>query len=85
MSTTPISEPGSVKLDAIRELTRSYGWELMVGRIEEEIERRRNELEVPAEGNAVTNALRGRIAGMRTVLAIPAILAAEYAQEAKKE
>jgi len=63
-------------LDAIRELEASPGYSLVRGRLLEELERKRSELERPADGEK-TAMLRGAIAQLRTVLSVPEILQSE--------
>lgn len=65
-----------VDADAIEQVTRSRGWQLIKQRIANEIERERTALEQP-ESEQETARRRGAIAGLRTALAIPGILVAE--------
>jgi hypothetical protein len=76
-------EYGEGDLDALDELERSRGFAIYRGRIEAELERRRVELERPLDA-AGTAETRGRIAALRTVLAIGGILRAEI-QESLEE
>lgn len=75
----PQPEPlDSGDIDAISEMERSRGYELVADRIRQELERKRSELEKPLdlEGTATR---RGAISALRTVLSIPGILRAEIA------
>lgn len=60
-------------LDAIEQLGEQPGYHLFVVRVERELERRRLELERTADAIA-TAECRGKIAALRTVLALRVIL-----------
>jgi hypothetical protein len=68
-------------LDALEELARSRGWELVVERIKLQIERERAEL----EGVVAPAKLQGAIAARRNVLTIPGILREEIRTELAKK
>lgn len=74
--------PDSADLDAIRELKESLGWAHVWKRIEEEVERRRTELEQFADPQ-LTNHLRGYIKALRMVLDLPENLKIEFVQKPK--
>jgi hypothetical protein len=63
----------SADLDAITDLERSRGWALVAARIQSELQRRQLELETPV-GEQATASLRGYIAAIRVMAAIPEIL-----------
>lgn len=70
----------SEKLDAIREMQRSPGYELFEGRIHDELDRKRKALEEPKDMGE-TASLRGAIGALRMVLSIPEILETEFRKE----
>jgi hypothetical protein len=72
MTTSP--DYDSADLDALLELQHSPGYKLLLIRIDEELERLRDELET-ASGSA--EGLRGQCKALRTVLAMVEILKAE--------
>ena len=67
-------------LDAIRELIISPGWDLVRTRINDEIERLRDQLE--NQPNLIDT--RGQIKSLRLVLTIPEILQAEIGRQVKE-
>lgn len=74
-----MTEPlDSGDLDALLEMERSLGYRLLIGRIEEEIERKRNTLEQHCDPE-ITATTRGEIAALRMVLTVPENLKAEIA------
>jgi hypothetical protein len=73
----------SSDLDAIKELRRSRGFELLAAKINAELERRRVEIEMPADWG-VTNMARGKVSALRLVLTMPAILEHEIKLQVKK-
>jgi len=70
-------------LDAVVELQRSPGYALVVERINQELERRRHELEQPI-GIEGTSLARGQVQALRTVLSIPQILQQEMKKATKE-
>lgn len=66
----------SAELDALREMERSPGYQLVLARIHEEIARRRDNLEADLNERQ-TACERGQILGLRTALSIPEILKQE--------
>ena len=69
-------------LDAIRTVRIHAGHQLVMGRIREELERRRRELESDLDGLA-TAKCRGKLEALKTALAIPEILEAEISDSLK--
>jgi hypothetical protein len=67
----------SAELDAIKELRRSAGWELVKERLQEELERRRTALESPQDMQT-TDTTRGYIAALRLAVMVPEILEMEF-------
>lgn len=72
--------PDSAEIDALKELQRSPGYELVMERIEEEMERRRDQLEDLCT-QQLTDYTRGYLKALRTVLGIPQILIDEISKE----
>ena len=75
--------PDSSDLDALREMQRSPGYGLLVGRIESTIDGLHKDLE---RNSTIENTcwLRGEIAAYRTALTLPDILKGEISQEVKR-
>jgi len=68
-----VTDPDSAELDAIKELRRSPGYQLVETRIKEELHRKRLLLEM--QGPELPFAkTQGYIEALKTVLAIPEIL-----------
>jgi len=75
-----VTDPDSAELDAIKELKDSPGYALVVERINEELHRKRQILEMlgPEQHFART---QGYIEALRMVLTIPEILANELKEQ----
>ena len=71
-----MTDPDSADLDALQELVRSPGFQLYAARINEELERRRAELETAEKLEAIKGS-QGLIKGLRIALEIPGILIEE--------
>lgn len=85
MKTKPIEEaPDSAEIDALKELERSPGYQLVVNRIAEMILRRCFELEGELD-EPKTNRIRGEIKALRDVLTIPEVLKGEIQQQLQKQ
>jgi hypothetical protein len=79
-----VSEPfDSSDLDAIEDLKRSRGYELVCSKLDEEIGRYQRSLETDLEP-AQTAGCRGYIRALRMVLTLPQILHEEIAAELKE-
>ena len=68
--------PDSAELDALAELERSPGWDLVKARVEWMLEKFRAALELPADVEK-TAGLRGKIDACRQVLSVPSVLKGE--------
>lgn len=69
---------------AIEQLLVSDGYQIVMARVEGELERRRNELESP-KGPEQTAFIRGQIASLRTVLGLATIMREEAKAALKEE
>jgi hypothetical protein len=72
--------PDSAEIDSLKELQRSPGYSLLVGRINAEMERKRDQLEDLCT-QQLTDYTRGYLKALRTVLGIPQILIDEISKE----
>lgn len=75
--------PDSGDLDALQDLERSRGYQLTMVAIAQELERRRAALEAASTPQDQTAYLRGYIAALRMVFALPATLEYEISQTLK--
>lgn len=69
-------QPDNLDLQQLTDTIVSPGWALIVKRVEQAIDAKRNQLEVPATHEDIRH-LQGVIAGLRCALAIPAHLRTE--------
>lgn len=84
MNRLPREPHDSSDLDALEDLKRSKGYELVEERIFDELERKQLELEGDL-GIESTWLIRGYIKALRMVLTIPDIRASEIATEIKSQ
>jgi hypothetical protein len=66
----------SADADALRDLVRSRGYELVANRVADELQRERAQLEGPLDVEKTAN-VRGAIRALRMVLQVPQILIGE--------